>query len=107
MDNNQNKISNPKTPVSNGMNLNDKDYITCLILTLKCMEKNYAIALTEASNESLYQKFYQTFEKISSFQRKVYEVMFQKGWYSLEKAESNKLVEKYNMLNQELSDLSK
>ena len=26
MDNNQNKISNPKTEVSKGMKLNDKDY---------------------------------------------------------------------------------
>ena len=106
MDNNQNKISNPKTEVSKGMKLNDKDYITCLILTLKCMEKNYAIALTEASNESLYQKFYQTFEKISDFQRKVYETMFQKGWYSLEKAENTKISQKLNMLNQELTDLN-
>lgn len=107
MDNNQNKISNPKTEVSKGMKLNDKDYITCLILTLKCMEKNYAIALTEASNESLYQKYYQTFERISNFQRKVYETMFQKGWYCLEKAESNKITEKLNMLNQELTDLNR
>ena len=44
--NNQNKISNPKMEVAKGMNLNDKDYITCLLLTLKCMEKNYVIALT-------------------------------------------------------------
>ena len=106
MDNNQNKISNPKTEVSKGMKLNDKDYITCLILTLKCMEKNYAIALTEASNESLYQKFYQTFEKISQLQRKVYEIMFQKGWYSLEKAENTKISQKLNMLSQELTDLN-
>lgn len=104
--NNQNKISNPKTEVAKGMKLNDKDYITCLLLTLKCMEKNYVIALTEASNESLYQKYYQSFEKLSNFQRKVYEVMFQIGWYSLEKAPSNKISEKVTMLNQELTDLN-
>ena len=104
--NNQNKISNPKMEVAKGMKLNDKDYITCLLLTLKCMEKNYVIALTEASNESLYQKYYQSFEKLSNFQRKVYEVMFQKGWYSLEKAPNNKISEKVTMLNQELTDLN-
>ena len=106
MNNNQNKISNPKTEVSKGMNLNDKDYITCLLLTLKCMEKNYVIALSEASNENLYQKYYQSFENISKLQRKVYELMFQKGWYCLEKAESNKINEKVNMLTQELTDLN-
>lgn len=106
MNNNQNKVSNPKTEVSTGMKLNDKDYITCLLMTLKCMEKDYVIALTEASNESLYQKYHQTFEKISSLQRKVYETMFQKGWYCLEKAENNKIIEKAIMLNEELTELN-
>ena len=56
MNNNTNKVSNPKTEVSKGIKMNDKDYVTCLISCLKDMEKNYVIAMTEASNENLYQK---------------------------------------------------
>ena len=34
-------------------------------------------------------------------QRKVYELMFRKGWYSLEKADITKISEKYqNLLNE-------
>ena len=54
MDNN--KISNPKTEVPTGRTLNDKDYLNCLLTTLKEMGKNYATVLTEASNENLYNK---------------------------------------------------
>lgn len=106
MNNNTNKVSNPKTEVSKGIKMNDKDYVTCLISCLKDMEKNYVIAMTEASNENLYQKYLDTFNQISSLQRKVYEFMFQKGWYSLEKAEVNKITEKEQMLSQEFSDLN-
>ena len=84
MDNN--KICNPKTEVPSGKSLNDKDYITCLLSSLKELVKNYAISLTEASNENLYNTYKEMFDKYSSLQREVYEVMFSKGWYSLEKA---------------------
>ena len=38
-------------------------------------------------------------------QREVYELMFLNGWYVLEKAESNKIQDKYQTLNQDLNDL--
>lgn len=103
---NNNQISNPKTEVPTGIALNDKDYITSLLTCLKEMEKNYSIALTEASNEFLYNKYEKIFNEISSMQRRVYELMFTKGWYSLEQAESNKINQKYQMLSKEYNDLN-
>lgn len=100
------KIQNPKTEVPKGMNLNDKDYITQLLTCLKDMEKNYVIALTEASNETLFSKLKEMFEEIVRMQRAVYELMFRHGWYSLEVAESQKVSEKHQMLNQEKMDLT-
>ena len=102
---NNNKIENQKVEVPKGVKLNDKDYINCLLSNLKEMSKNYVTALTEASNEYLYDKYFQMFDKISILQRDVYELMFQKGWYSLEKAEETKINSKYNMLTQEYNDL--
>lgn len=99
------QIKNPKTEVSKGMNLNEKDYLTSLLTSLKNMEKNYCIAMTEASCEELYQKYLETFLNISAMQREVYELMFLNGWYVLEKAESNKIQDKYQTLNQDLNDL--
>lgn len=101
-----NKIENPKLEVPTGINLNDKDYITCLLSKLKELVKNYAVALTEASNENLYNEYKTIFDEYSNMQRDVFELMFQKGFYSLEKAEENKISEKYNTLNQDLIDLN-
>lgn len=103
---NNNKICNPKTEVPTGTNLNDKDYLNCALSLLKEMEKNYTLALTEVSNEVLFSKYNNMFDNIKNLQREVYELSFKKGWYTLEKAEGNKITEKYNMLNQEFNDLS-
>ena len=101
-----NSISNPKTEVSKGTSLNDKDYMNSLLGTLKEMVKNYAVALTEASNEILYNEFKTMFDEYSNLQREVYETMFRKGWYTLEKTEQQKLDSKYQTLNQEFMDLN-
>ena len=101
-----NKICNKKVEVSKGIEMNDKDYITSLLSTLKDMEKNYVIAMSEASCEELYNKHKQVFDAISSLQREVYEFMFRKGWYFIEEADANKINQKYEMLNQEYNDLN-
>ena len=98
-------ICNSKTEVPSGKVLNDKDYINCLLSSLKEIVKNYATALTEASNENLYNSYKSMFDNYSSLQRETYELMFRFGWYSLEKADTSKISNKVTMLNQELSDL--
>lgn len=103
---NNNKICNPKTEVPTGTKLNDKDYLNSVLSMLKEMEKNYTIALTEASNEILFSKYENMFNDIKNLERDVYELAFRKGWYTLEKAENTKITEKYNNLNQEFTDLS-
>lgn len=103
---NNNKICNPKTNTPTGIELNDKDYLNSLLSCLKEMEKNYTLALTEASNEILYQKYNSVFQNIADLQREVYELMFRKGWYTLEKAETQKINDKYQTLNQEIQSLN-
>ena len=103
---NNNKISNPRTEVPSGIKENDKDYLNNCLSLLKDMEKNYTISLTEASNEILFAKYEEMFNKIKTFQRDTFELAFRKGWYSLEKAEENKITSKYNMLNEEFNNLS-
>lgn len=96
---NNNQISNPKKEQPAGMSLNEKDYITSLLSRLKEMEKNYTIAMTEASNESLYQRYLEIFSSIATLQRETYEVMFRNGWYVLEKKEANKINQKLQQLS--------
>lgn len=102
---NNNKICNPKQEVNEGIKENDKDYLNSALSLLKDMEKNYTVALTEASNESLFSRYDVMFNNIKSLQREVFELALKKGWYTLEKVESNKIKEKYNTLYQEFNNL--
>lgn len=101
----QNQIKNPKIEVPTGTALNDKDYINSLLSCLKELCKNYTVALTEASNETLYSEYKTMFDSYSSLQRAVYELMFRKGWYILEKAETKKIDSKHQTLMKEYQDL--
>lgn len=103
---NNNEIKNVKVDVPTGISLNDKDYLNSLLSSLKEMSKNYTLSLTEASNETLYNEYKLMFNDYISMQRDVYELMFRKGWYVLEKSESNKINNKYQTLKQELDDLN-
>lgn len=101
-----NQITNPKVEVPTGISCNDKDYLNSLLSCLKEMSKNYVIAMTEASNEKLYSQYKQVFLTLIDLQREVYELMFRKGWYSLEKADTQKVEQKLQMLSQEYQDLN-
>lgn len=103
---NNNQVSNKKVEVPTGIDMNDKDYLTSLLSCLKEMEKNYAIAMTEASCDNLYEQYKEVFLEISNLQREVYQLLFRNGWYTLETAEEQKINQKYNMLNQEYQDLN-
>lgn len=101
-----NQIQNLKIEVPAGTKLNDKDYLNSLLSSLKEMIRNYAVVLTEVSNENLYNIYKETFDKYVQLQREVFELAFRKGWYTLEVAESNKISEKYLTLNKEYIDLN-
>ena len=51
---NKNIVQNKKTTTPKGICLNDKDYMNSILSSLKEMSKNYTVALTEASNETLF-----------------------------------------------------
>lgn len=101
-----NKVGNPVTEVPKGIELNEKDYCFCLLTTLKGMIKNYSIAMTEASNEWLYNIYKNIFNDISDLQRQLYIIMFRNGWYQLEPVSTTKLDEKYKKLDSDYKGLS-
>lgn len=102
-----NKICNEKTEVPETSEMNEKDYLTTILSMEKAMVKNYATALTEASNNDLYNHFYDMFDAISSSQRQIYELMFKKGWYCIEMAQDNKITEKLSTFSKELPQIEK
>lgn len=99
------KIENPMVEVEQGIELNDKDISNILLTCLKNFTKNYAVSLTEASNDNLYKVYKKQFDSLSSLQRETFELIFRNGWYTLEEADSSKVGEQYNKLNQCYLDL--
>lgn len=99
------KIENPMVEVEKGIELNDKDISNILLTCLKNFTKNYAVSLTEASNDDLYKVYKKQFDSLSSLQRETFELIFKNGWYTLEEADSSKVGEQYNKLNQCYLDL--
>lgn len=100
-----NKISNTKVEVPTTNKMNDKDCLGAILEVEKSIVKNYSVCLTEASNEDLYSDYRDMFDDASDMQRQIYNMMFKKGWYSIETAEETKIDEKLGMLEQELPQL--
>ena len=102
-----NMIQNKETEVTKTKEMNDRDYMNAMLETEKNMSVNMTIALNEASNEKLYEGLFDIFKDIKQSQRNLYECMFKNGWYSLEKAEEQKITQTYNKLEQKYQELQK
>lgn len=100
------KVQNPKTEVPETIELNDCDYLNEVLSCEKNMSVNLSIALNEASNRDLFNEIYTIFEDVKIAQRDLYNMAFKKGWYSLEKAEIQKINSKEQELTQKLNQLN-
>ena len=100
-----NKVQNPKTEVPANSNMNDRDFLNDILESEKNMSVNYTYALNEASNEELFKRIYDMFIHIKETQRNLFELSFKKGWYTLEKAEENKINEENNTLSNMFNEI--
>ncbi|GMB09061.1 coat F domain-containing protein [Thermolongibacillus altinsuensis] len=87
----QNNVQNPKTQVPKTPQMNDRDFINDMLTTEKYMTSSYSTFLHEASHQHLYQDMLNIFTETQNCQRDLYNLMFKKGWYKLEQADSQKL----------------
>lgn len=101
-----NKVENPKTEVPETIALNDRDYLNAILEELKNMSTNLSIALNECSNDQMYKCVFTMFKESKDMAREVYNLMFKNGWYSLEKAEQQKITSKQNDCVQKMNQLS-
>lgn len=86
-------IQNPKTEVPNTPQLNDRDYTDIMLNTCKKMVTSYAIALNECSNETYYNTLFKIFQETSQQQRRLYNLMFKKGWYTIDAEPQQKIMQ--------------
>lgn len=93
-----NKIENKK-------DMNDKDVITSILSLEKSLVKDYAVCLTEASNNDLYNDYFDMFDDIINLQRNIYNLMYKKGWYQLEIVQDDKIEEKKLYFTNEITQI--
>jgi spore coat protein CotF len=85
------KIQNPQTEVANTPELNDRDYADICLNVEKKLVLGYTMALTEASNDTLYNELFKLYQDTQNKQRELYNLMFRKGWYAIEAEEKQKI----------------
>ena len=100
-----NKVQNPKIELDSSKEMNDENYLNDILETEKNMSVNFTYALNEASNETLFNEIYEMFKQIKEAQRNLFELSFRKGFYTLEKAETNKINEEYNTLLNKFNEI--
>ena len=88
---NENKIQNPEKQVPKTPQMNERDFTNDLLSMEKYLNSSYAVAQNEASHPGLYQTIYSVSNETQDMQRKLFTLMFEKGWYSLEKAEQQNI----------------
>ena len=100
-----NKVQNPKIELDSSIEMNDENYLNDILETEKNMSVNFTYALNEASNETLFNEIYEMFKQIKEAQRNLFELSFRKGFYTLEKAETNKINDEYNTLLNKFNEI--
>ncbi|WP_077624915.1 spore coat protein [Sediminibacillus massiliensis] len=93
------KVQNPETQVPKTPQMNERDFVNDVLSTEKYMTASYSVALNEASNQAFYQDLAAIFKETQDCQRNLYNLMFQKGWYSLESADLQKVQQSYQQFS--------
>ena len=99
MDNN--KVQNPKQPVlPDEKSFNDEDILQDVMTSLKHLSTQYGLLVQEASHQALSDQVGTIAKEVGTMARTSFNLMFEKGWYSLEKQQPQKLTEEYTKFSQ-------
>lgn len=104
---NNNTICNPEKEIPKTLEMNDRDYLNCVLEMEKNMSNNLSIALDEASNDKLFDKLYNIYDEVKKNARDAFTLAFRNGFYKLEKCDQTKITQKSNELQQKYDELNK
>ncbi|MBQ6687173.1 MAG: spore coat protein [Bacilli bacterium] len=102
---NNKKIECKMKEVPSTKEMNDKDILNDVLLTLKNVSNNYSIAIDEMSNKYLFKEVFKIFNETKNKAREAYELAFNNGWYSLEEAEEQKINQALTKMNKSKKEL--
>lgn len=101
------KVGNTEKKIDKTIEMNDKDYVNDVLASEKAMVTNMATMLIEMSNKPLHDEIFQLFKKCDDNQRKLFELLFENGWYQLESAQNTKLDQEYEKTTEMMNELEK
>lgn len=87
-----------------GVVFNDEQILQDVLSSLKHLLTEYGLLQTEASNQELASTVEQAAKQVGTMTRDSFNLMFKKGWYTLEKAETTKIKKEYDKLNKKLNE---
>ncbi len=99
------KVNNEKQKIENPEQFNDLDMLQDLLNDEKNISNNLSIALNEMSNVSLYDNIFSFLEDSKDTARVLFDLMFKKGWYTIETATKTKIEEEKTKMEQKLKEL--
>ncbi|HEY8341464.1 MAG TPA: spore coat protein [Calditerricola sp.] len=92
------KIANPKPPGEpqvKGPQMNDRDRANDVLATEKYLCHNYTMMAIESSHHRLHQDVLAILNETHQCQRRLFNLMFEKGWYKLEAAPASEVQNAY------------
>lgn len=102
-----NKVKNPKQEALPSVNeFNDEDILNDVLISLKHLSTMYGTLKQEASNKTLVSEVEKLSKETGKLARDAFNLMFEKGWYSLELETSSKLSEEYNKFTTKKEEIS-
>ena len=82
--------------------MTDKYMLYDVLETEKNIVVNTAIALNEASCTFIYDTYYEIFDTISKANKILFNLAYNKNWYTLEQSTKTKIQQEYDKLSKEL-----
>lgn len=77
----------PNEPQVKGPEMNDRDFINDILTQEKYLTFGFNTGLNEMQNPQLHQTIQQILNDAHQSQMKLFDLMFQKGWYKMKTAE--------------------
>ncbi|HBG02804.1 MAG TPA: hypothetical protein DDW87_14775 [Firmicutes bacterium] len=88
-------IKNPSAQFEKGPEFNDRDRLNDMLATEKYLTDGFNAFVREASHKNLFDDVLQILNETHHAARDVFDLMFQKGWYSLHPEQPSHIAQHY------------
>jgi len=90
------KVANKKESIKSLTSFNEEDILQDVLASMKHLSTIYGTLSQEASNAHLLKKIEPLAKQVAKMARDSFNLMFKKGWYTLEAQVPKKIEEEYN-----------